>query len=409
MFGKIILFLIAWSLLKKVVKAIRPEEARLDSGKRKGKRGRQDELEQGAGVEPDGPARDMIPVDRADPLAAEVLPGSRPGTCRDCAAIYSLPGDFPTSLARCDACGGIVEVGPMVKLVLDEEDVPADPARIGGGLVAPAEAKGPAAPAEANRSAAPAEAKESAAPAQAKDTPALEEPPVECCPACGLALEDGTPTGSLCAACSLLAASGSSTDGAGASTAPPTLDRAHGGGPTEMPPEVPTPSVLPAPNAPAPTPAGSGPMDAAASAAASSLEEAPGKEEAPAGALDASDALDPAACQDAGEVLALLGDRDRTGVAVREAFEGTHQGSLLSVEGTVLRIESYGHDGHFDRRKGPRITLETGVEGVRAVVLLPEGAQAPERGAAVVAHGRACGHDPYMRSLFLMDGGIATH
>ena len=148
-------------------------------------------------------------------------------------------------------------------------------------------------------------------------------------------------------------------------------------------------------------------MAVPASAAAPSLEEAPGKEEAPAGALDAADAVDPAACQDAGEVLALLGDRDRTGVAVREAFEGAHQGSLLSVEGTVLRIESYGHDGHFDRRKGPRITLETGIEGVRAVVLLPEGAQAPERGAAVVAHGRACGHDPYMRSLFLMDGGLA--
>lgn len=391
MFGKIILFLIAWSLLKKVVKAIRPEEARLDSGKKKGKRGRQDELEQGAGVEPDGPARDMIPVDRADPLAAEVLPGSRPGTCRDCAAIYSLPGDFPTSLARCDACGGIVEVGPMVKLVLDEEDVPADPACIGGGLVAPAEAKGPAAPAEAKSTAAP------------------EEPPVECCPACGLALEDGTPTGSLCAACSLLAASGPSTGGAVASAEQSTLDTSRGGGPNEMTPEVAAPSVHPTPSTPAPTPAGPVPMGVPASAAAPSLEEAPGKEEVPAGALDAADAVDPAACQDAGEVLALLGDRDRTGVAVREAFEGTHQGSLLSVEGTVLRIESYGHDGHFDRRKGPRITLETGVEGVRAVVLLPEGAQAPERGAAVVAHGRACGHDPYMRSLFLMDGGIATH
>ena len=89
MLGKIIFFLIAWSLLKKVVKAIRPEEARLDSGRKEGKRARKDELGQDAAVEPNGPASDMI---------------------RWIARIPSLPRCFPArarapaaTVARCTA------------------------------------------------------------------------------------------------------------------------------------------------------------------------------------------------------------------------------------------------------------------------------------------------------------------
>lgn len=354
MLGKIIFFLIAWSLLKKVVKAIRPEEARLGRGKKKGKRARKDELEQDAAVEPDGPARDMIPVDRADPLAAEVLPGSRPGTCRDCAAIYSLPGDFPTSLARCDACGGIVEVGPMVKVSL--------PAAAEAGV--PEEALVPEA-------AAPQPAPEQEVLADARVKPPVPElalePSAESAPDAD-APSDAEPIGGVPTA---VAREEVAQDSAPIATPTPTPAPPAEPSVEEKPAEVPVTDPIEAP-----------PIDAAT--------------------------LEAEACEDGTAVLTLLGDRALTGVAVRDAFEAQHAGSLLRVEGTVLRVESYGHDAHFAGSKGPRVTLETTTEGVRAVVLLPEGAEAPVRGAAVEAHGKACGHDPYMRALFLAGGGIAT-
>lgn len=361
MLGKIIFFLIAWSLLKKVVKAIRPEEARLDSGRKEGKRARKDELGQDAAVEPDGPASDMIRVDRADPLAAEVLPGSRPGTCRDCGAVYSLPGDFPTSLARCDACGGMVEVGPMVKVSLP----PAAEAGV------PEEAPVPEA-------AAPQPAPEQEVLADASVEPHVPE----------LALEPSAE---------------SAPDADAPSDAEPIA-----GVPAEAArdqvAQEPAPIRTPAPPQAAP-PAEPSLGEQPAEVPVTDPVEATDRIEAPP--IDAA-MLEPEACEDGTAVLTLLGDRALTGVAVRDAFEAQHAGSLLRVEGTVLRVESYGHDAHFAGSTGPRVTLETTTEGVRAVVLLPEGAEAPVRGAAVEAHGKACGHDPYMRALFLAGGGIAT-
>ena len=116
--------------------------------------------------------------------------------------------------------------------------------------------------------------------------------------------------------------------------------------------------------------------------------------------------LEPEACEDGTAVPTLLGTgHSRASPCVM--FEA-HAGSLLRVEGTVLRVESYGHDAHFAGSTGPRVTLETTTEGVRAVVLLPEGAEAPVEARPSEAHGKACGHDPYMRALFLAGGGIAT-
>ena len=300
MLGKFILFLIAWSLLKRVVKAIRPEQARLGG---KGGRG-EDAASEGSA---EGPARDLIPVDPSDPLAGTVLPGSRPGACRDCAATYSLPGDFPTSLAQCDACGGIVEVGPVVRL--SSELSPSEPGS-GAGL------------------------------------PSEETSPTHGQPLAGEAPQ-------------------------------PASDSPSQG------PSVDTPT------------------------AQSELEPQPEPEPEPEPEPAAPELLDPAACSPADGTLELLSDRARTGVALREAFAAEHQGLALQLVGTVQRVESYGHDAHFGSVKGPRLVVDTETEGVRAVVLLPEGAPAPERGTRVMVHGRAVGADPYLRALFLA-GGAAT-
>lgn len=325
MLGKFILFLIAWSLLKRVVKAIRPEQARLG-----GKGGRGEDAAGEASSE--GPARDLIPVDPSDPLAGTVLPGSRPGTCRDCGATYSLPGDFPTSLAQCDACGGIVEVGPLVRLSSELTPSEAEEALLlpGGG----GEGEPPAEPAP--------------------------EPPLP------------------------------------EQVLPEEPDQERPPQPEPVPEPVPeAPPLIAAEPLPAPEPLTEPQVQAPAERA----------EEPPAGPEPAApEVLDRATCAPADATLGLLGDRGQTGMAIRDAFAADHEGQALQLLGTVQRVESYGHDAHFGSRKGPRLVLDTEVDGVRAVVLLPEGSTVPERGSRVVAHGRAVGADPYLRALFLAGG-----
>ena len=361
MLGKLILFLVAWSILKQVVKAIRPELARLGPKRRRGE-GADADADADTAPPQDGPARDLIPVDPADPLAGTVLPGSRPGVCRDCGTTYSLPGDFPTSLAQCDACGGIVEVGSVVRLSSDL--TPASPAH-GVGLPG----AGAASVDEPSRPHLP----------EGQDQASAEEPAAELAPEPEPAAE-------------------------GKAEAPGP----EAGGPPPMPQDAPEPKTLPAPVEDAASPGDleprleTTPNQEPAAPEQSSAPPAPDLDEPPAPQV-----LDAAACAEADAALELLGERGLTGMAIRDAFAAEHQGLALRLEGTVQRVESYGHDAHFGSTKGPRLVLDTAADGVRAVVLLPEGTAAPERGARVVAHGRAVGADPYLRALFLAGGSAS--